>query len=510
MLREFNAKSCCDFRIQSRNSFMNRRLTILYVTGLLTFAIAWLPVRAYSQEDGSRFPYQAMVRSSEAAVHSGPGKVHYVTRQLSQGATVEVYRHDPGGWCAIRPPKGSFSLIPATAIEELGDGVGEITEDGTQAWVGTQLGPVEKPLWQVKMREGEQVQLLGIATWPDPEGFTTSWYQIAPPSGEFRWIQMENLNVPASIHAREHKPGSADSEPETKIHQADFQSDSPELESVDAASFQAQDDAQPRGPRRGGIPRPSNQGWRQARAPIEKRNSAPFESLPINSAASFNRPPDRLASNSPETRYDVGPVVNLGFTSGFSSQPGLTHAPLTPRMTELELKLNQEMVKEPNQWRLIDLQSAAEGVVASSTDSAEQLQVQRFLAKLDGCRRLRDQYIQRGGAQISLREQGDYGTAPSKVSLPVTNSADTSKEFSLNTLYDAHGWLKELVQDGGRVNPTFILQDENGKVTHHVSPGPGMNLSPYISKRIGIMGQRGYHTRLKLDHVTAQKIIELK
>ena len=147
------------------------------------------------------FPYQAIVLKDSATVHSGPGSVHYATDKLDQGATVEVHRHDPGGWCAVRPTRGSFSLVPSATINVIDDQIGEVLEAGTQAWVGTRLGAVEKPLWQVKLREGEQVEILGEVSWPHPEGHSTIWYQIAPPAGEFRWMRISDLQLPPSARA---------------------------------------------------------------------------------------------------------------------------------------------------------------------------------------------------------------------------------------------------------------------------------------------------------------------
>lgn len=142
------------------------------------------------------FPYQAIVRNEGTEIFSGPAAVHYATDRIDQGEIVQVYRHDPGGWCAIRPNPGSFSLIPAAAVEIVDDGIGEILQDNTQAWVGTRLGSVEKPLWQIKLKAGEEVEILGEASWPSPDGSSTIWYQVAPPAGEFRWVRFADLNTP--------------------------------------------------------------------------------------------------------------------------------------------------------------------------------------------------------------------------------------------------------------------------------------------------------------------------
>ena len=183
---------------------MSYPLHISHVLSICMFAVlilnAGIDVFAQSASGGTDarldFPYQAIVRNDDTEILSGPAAVHYATDKISQGEIVQVYRHDPGGWCAIRPNEGSFSLIPAAAVDIVDDGVGEIKQDNTQAWVGTRLGSVEKPLWQIKLKEGEEVEILGEASWPSPDGHSTIWYQISPPAGEFRWVRFADLQTP--------------------------------------------------------------------------------------------------------------------------------------------------------------------------------------------------------------------------------------------------------------------------------------------------------------------------
>ncbi len=183
---------------------------LLRVTGM--FAIACLFAAApstTSADDSINFPYQGIVAKKESMVRSGPGKVHYATQKLSPGDVVEVYRHDPGGWCAIRPTKSSFCIIPESTVEIIDEGIGKITSDGTTPFIGTELGSVSKPLWQVKLREDENVAVLGQLSWPNPEGHSTIWYQIKPPAGEFRWIHISDIqsldqpNIASSTSTRE-------------------------------------------------------------------------------------------------------------------------------------------------------------------------------------------------------------------------------------------------------------------------------------------------------------------
>ena len=96
---------------------------------ILLVATLALPSIATAQRD-TDFPYQALTLNEKTIVRSGPADVHYETDELTSGQVVNVYRHDPGGWCAIQPPQGSFSLVPESAIRKLDDANGIVTVDG--------------------------------------------------------------------------------------------------------------------------------------------------------------------------------------------------------------------------------------------------------------------------------------------------------------------------------------------------------------------------------------------
>lgn len=136
------------------------------------------------------FPYAVEVAGDEVEVRSGPGWHYYVTQRLPHGTRVEVYRHDPGGWLAIRPPRESFSLVVARNVARTGDPhVAEVVQDATVAWIGSAQAPVPQHKWQVRLDRGELVEVLGDQMMAVGPGFATEKYcRVAPPAGEFRWI----------------------------------------------------------------------------------------------------------------------------------------------------------------------------------------------------------------------------------------------------------------------------------------------------------------------------------
>ena len=131
-------------------------------------------------------PYKAYVVSDGAYVRSGPGKNYYPTMKLPLGAEVEVYRHDPGGWYAIKPPEESFAWVAARYVEASEDGLGTIAGEQVAARVGSGFSDIRDVI-QVRLHEGEVVEILGEKQFTGTSE-AGRWYRIAPPAGEFRWI----------------------------------------------------------------------------------------------------------------------------------------------------------------------------------------------------------------------------------------------------------------------------------------------------------------------------------
>ena len=138
------------------------------------------------------FPYKATVASDDVFVRSGPGQNYYATDKLKHGQEVEVYRHDPGGWCAIRPVDGSFTWVSSHFLKPMKNHLAVVTEDGVSARVGSRFGN-PRDVIQVRLHKGEVVEVIELAS-------RRSMVKIAPPSGEFRWVAGKYL---ASDHPRD-------------------------------------------------------------------------------------------------------------------------------------------------------------------------------------------------------------------------------------------------------------------------------------------------------------------
>jgi uncharacterized protein YgiM (DUF1202 family) len=129
------------------------------------------------------FPYTGYIAGKNVYVRSGPGKNYYPTDKLQQGTALEIWRHDPGGWFAVRPPKGSYSWVRAKYLRPTDqDGVFVVAADRVITRVGSKLNE-SRDVIQIRLERGEEVevfQTVGTGS--------QAWCKVAPPAGEFRWV----------------------------------------------------------------------------------------------------------------------------------------------------------------------------------------------------------------------------------------------------------------------------------------------------------------------------------
>lgn len=478
------------------------------------------------------FPYNAIVLGDEATVHSGPGDAHYATHRLNENDLVEVYRHDPGGWCAIRPPAKSFSLIPQSAVKRLSKDVAEILADGSQAWVGTVLGPVDEPLWQVKLDKGERVAIVGEATWPHPSGKSIVWLQIEPPAGEYRWIRIADLQLPPAKDDATKIDYSVPPNFGTKKKPAvkpkrNFteRSKSPTFEPIKTKPSFASDSGA--------------SGWKSATRPIPKTepneiqlsgtfgstietmipDSAfveqaaflsdqepsdprfePWDGRPVRAAV--ERPkadrfiPDRFASRE-SMDSQLRSFVRERNEPAYDQS--LNRVRENSSLIQIEEQLSSEMLKDPREWQLSELKFATEQAKARSGDPVERLAFQHVLDKISRCDKLCKHYRQASpfASSVGASSSGAWAVgAPSAT--------------AVNSPFDATGWLKRLANSSGTVDPRYVLQDSLGNVTHEVVGIVGMNLGAYVDKKVGVVGRRGFNRRLNLKHVTADRVVVVR
>lgn len=484
-----------------------------------------------AQTPERKFPYQALVLVDGASVHSGPGEVHYSTDSLQQDTIVEVYRHDPGGWCAIKPPKGSFSLVTESALEKIDDRLGKVAQDGVQAWVGTRTGIVEKPLWQVKLREGEQVSIFGEASWPHPDGHSNVWYQISPPAGEFRWIRISDLQLPKNMTDLPVAETKTAGRIRTNIGNEELTESNTVLTSGLQTQHQSFDDFA----REVDMPDPSfedtpeppsennlaiNRGWRRAKTPVRiaDRRGIPVNQDPFTTPAiAAPSTVDALSSNSDNSNLAANlnkhnSIPNVDAATA-STEIGHINGPATERIRLLENSLTNEMLKSPEQWQLESILRQATSISTNSNLIHERQYATRLVQKIRSCTSIQSRFESAyansspSGVENRLANSNTGSSSKSTAGSGLKAPTQLDNNVQFGATYDAHGWLNQLVRGRGSLQPTYVLENDKGQVTHHISPTPGLNLNRYLKSKIGIVGRRGFDNSLQLDHVTADRIV---
>jgi uncharacterized protein YraI len=142
------------------------------------------------------FPYIAYINSDDVYVRSGPGRDYYPTTKLSKGKPVEVYRHDPGGWLAIRPPAGSYCWVSARHLDPTEGELATVNSERVVARVGSEFSDVRDVI-QVRLERDEEVVLI------EPPASDSPWCKIEPPAGEFRWVFAQYVG--RAPHADDHR-----------------------------------------------------------------------------------------------------------------------------------------------------------------------------------------------------------------------------------------------------------------------------------------------------------------
>ncbi len=391
------------------------------------------------------FPYRAFVTGDEVYVRSGPGQSYYATDKLKLGQEVEVYRHDPGGWYAIRPVSGSFSWVSGRYLDVREDGLAVVREDNVAARVGSRLRD-DRDVIQVRLREGEVVEVLGKREIPNGSG-TTTWYKIAPPAGEFRWVfgKYVDPGYPADgLRNTTTQPPAAQAAPSPASIVPD--------QAVDSLAQGAWVSAEP-------------------------------------AAAPAGSPAPAAASGS-AARGAAGPAVPSPAT--FEGQ-----------LEQIDAQLSMMVVAEPAAWSFGALKQQAEGLLGAAQTAAQRGRARVLLNKIVRFEDIRERYL----AIASLRRQTEQSNQ--YLAALGTRTSSAGLLGSPSDRFDGSGQLTRVVSPKIGA-PRYALLDEQGQVRCYVSPAPGVNLRHYLGQRVGVVGTRGYIPEQQAVHVMARHVHPLE
>ena len=425
---------------------------------------------------GESFPYTGYINASDVYLRSGPGENYYPVSKFDRGEAVEIYRHDPGGWYAIRPTPDCFSWVSAEFLEPQEGNLAVVTGDRVVARVGSAFSDVRDVI-QVRLERGETVEVIEAKRFNSGPAAQT-WYKIAPPAGEFRWISGKFIdrelpsekprrpspenNLLVARHA-----GGGDGEPTPADNRADD----------DDSGDDADDDR-----------------WWEGDAAEEGADAPSDEDdYPVRNAIHHSDADDESSAGAdePDPLQTVAAEEDIEVDDRELSSKELA--------AELDLELSARAAKEPDEWRFADLKRRAEAALARAETATDRGRIRRVLKKIENFSQLQRRYE----AAMSGREDADR---PRVRPSGIANSAANSAFFGGGQpRFDGVGRLTQVLSRNPG-DPQFALLNPQGQVAYYVSPSPGVNLRRFLNQEVGINGALGYLPEQRTRHVTAQRV----
>jgi SH3-like domain-containing protein len=403
-------------------------IALIACAGLLpTSALETAPCWAAGSD---KVPFTVYTNSNDVYVRSGPGKNYYPTDKLPQGEPIEVYRQDPGGWYAIRPPQGSFSWVPSDALKPIGEHIAVVQKDRVVCYVGTRFSNAHD-VNQVRLNKGEQVEIMDMKQIGEgPEAQT--WCEIAPPSGEFRWVFSKYV----------------DRDPPTGLSHSGADSD----QTAKQADWTTKGDSN------------SNGGSGKNSASVAK---------------------GRGAGNS-DWQPSAGALQPENKSATVSSDP------FQAQLDAIDLQVSQMVSDDPNTWEFTALRRRTENLLPSAGTALERGRVRLVLnriARFEDVKHRQDLLGDPGSAMSSA-------LASHRPSLVTPNDTDH---------FDGTGKLTPVISQRPNA-PRYALVNDTNQVVSFVTPAPGVDLSPFVGKEVGVNGERGFMPELQKPHVMASRI----
>jgi hypothetical protein len=415
----------------------------------LSFCLAWSWVAAspwatplLAQE---QFPYTAYLLADDVYVRSGPGRDYYPTQKLARTETVEVYRHDPGGWLAIRPPQGSFAWVSARYVEPVEGSLGKVTAEETVARVGSEFSTVRDVI-QVRLEKGELVEIMEAAN----TGGQT-WYKIAPPSGEFRWISSQYVD---------RRP------PHDGVSQ-------PRSEQIDEGDREIGD----------------------GRGMTPSSVAAPAVAIPAEATSAA------FENSGVRTTSAEAPIAIPRGAEAIAVSPQQTEQ-LLAHLDQLELELSVMAAEEPTVWRFDEIAHEAELLLGQAGSAIERGRVRRVMHRIATLEDIKSRYDRIVGVQAET----DLVNRSLDSALAATEGARLPAAAADN--FDATGLLRPVVSRRAGA-PNYAVVDAAGNVTAFLSPGPDVNLQPYLVRQVGVLGARSFIPEYQRTHVMVNRVTPL-
>lgn len=412
--------------------------------------MAWMALGSCACAE-QNFPYKAYVTTDGVEARSGPGESYDPTERLAAGTEVEVHRSDPAGWYAIRPLPESFSWVSGEHLKPGRDGLAEVVADQAPARVGSQFSDAHD-VSQVRLDRGEVVTILGSKQLEAGSGGT--WYKIAPPAGEFRWL-------PAQYVDQNYRP---------QVNEA------------------------PSAPSRSrGPSHPAASGSRT------RRHAASSTSARRSEGGTRGLDP---AGARREPIAEPAPAASGVAPEPLSAVPTPLLAPeqLQAELESLDSQLSSLLAQDIATWNCDALASRAERLMAQSPSAVERGYVRTVSSRIEQAQALKRRYD-----AVNSAQPGAEQTSERMVQMDRTRPIQAG---ATDDRYDGVGRLARV--HSSRVGaPRYALTDSTGKVRAYVNPAPGVNVRSYLGRQVGVTGTRSTLSDGRAEQLTAKQITPL-
>lgn len=465
---------------------------------------------AFAEES---FPYVAYAVHADSYVRSGPGQRYYPTQQLPQGFAVEVYRHDGDGWCAIRPPDGSFSWVAAHEVRLVEPNVAEVIAERAVTRVGSSLSPTRSAV-QVLLERGERVAV--VAGGPSDDH---NWLRVAPPAGEFRWIAAGDLGRQAPLEVKPPTPTTnVWSRSKSIGSPASPVAESTAPVSSEPNAFDHLLQTQGNSSVSNSTAIPPAVTYDSGRVDVVAGSPAELQLAQFQGQSQGLAAPGLYDQTSSESATE-STLPRIRFPGMSKSTPSYTQQEIPERVREIELRLSQIVVKQPAEWQFDQLQMEASNLLGQAESTQARTQLREILDRIARFQQVRDGY-----SQIAQQTPSQEQYPVPELGEPVDPIANIVKDVRQRVnedfadgggdnqtgkvdepLYDAVGLLKPVVSRRNNA-PQYALVDGKGEVVSFVTPTPDLNLQPYVGRRIGVNGTRGFMNDFRRAHVTAGRV----
>lgn len=159
-----------------------------------TLTVLGMPTETMAQPG----KYAAAVVLPEIQMRAGGSWQFPPTGKLKKGEQVIVH-HEDGAWVAVLPPPGTVSWVNHRFLGDFDPNLNGrqnamIMADNVEVRVGQEKG-APLGVTQVKLPRGTIVEVVGAKVREE----NTTWYPIAPPEGEYRWLPKEALGAPSPL-----------------------------------------------------------------------------------------------------------------------------------------------------------------------------------------------------------------------------------------------------------------------------------------------------------------------